>query len=209
MSIENDIYFQKKLEKRNNSRISIEKIVDSVAQDFVLYNSCMLLETIKENITIEELNSNPFFKNIYLYLSKQNFNYEYYTSTNKININIPWNDISNDVNFINFDIILYTLKKLPNQLRPHIDEYINEVEKYIKEYKQQNFLTKFLIQKPAVSSVPDSYGGITNPDGTYTINKTTYKDKEVYMRFLTDDNVDNYVILDGIVYPVGEILKKI
>ena len=83
--------------------------IDKIALDFVQYNSIMLLNT-KDNIDII---NNPYFQNIYKYFTKQDFTHMFKDENDEVKeVNVVWQDISDSTNFINNEIVLYTLNKL-------------------------------------------------------------------------------------------------
>jgi len=61
---------------------------------------------------------------------------------------------------------------------------------------------------PETESNIDSLGGITNPDGTYTIYGITYMDKATFESFVIDENASaNFGFYKGVVYPI-EVIKE-
>lgn len=55
----------------------------------------------------------------------------------------------------------------------------------------------------------DSYGGIINPNGTYTVYGTTYMDKATFEAFILDENASqNFGYYNGVIYPVS-VLENI
>ena len=76
---------------------------DEVALDYTEFNSIKLIDTS------DNLNKNPYYENIIKYFSKQNI--LHLTKNNAFNVN--WQEISDGVNFINYEVILNTLSKLP------------------------------------------------------------------------------------------------
>lgn len=94
--------------------------IDKIALDFVQFNSIMLSKTTKEDSTFDEIYANPYFKNLYKYFTKQDFVHKYKDQNGKIiEKNITWQNISDSVNFINNEIIIYTFKKLPQSKKIH------------------------------------------------------------------------------------------
>lgn len=85
--------------------------IDSTALDYVQYNSIMLLKTVSESSDFNTIFNNPYFQNIYKYFTKQNFSHTY---GNGEQVNINWQDISDGTNFVCYEIIRFTLSKLPN-----------------------------------------------------------------------------------------------
>lgn len=116
--------------------------IDKVALDYIQYNSNELLkdkENIKDFTTILE---NSYFKNIYRYFTKQDLTHEYPGSDEKINF--AWQDISEGVNFVNSEIIIYTLKQFPH-LKEDFENYgfIKQTQANLTESVQyaQNVIT--------------------------------------------------------------------
>lgn len=89
---------------------------DKVALDFVQYNSIMLNNTddVKTN---QELRNNPYFQNVFKYFTKQDFTH----IQNDENKDIVWQEISDGVNFVNYQVILYSLNNLPKV--NYLDDY--------------------------------------------------------------------------------------
>ena len=85
--------------------------IDKVSLDFVQYNSIMLLNTVKENSTFSEIFNNPYFQNLKLYIMRNDFTHKYNTE----DITVQHEQISGGANFINNEVILYTLNKLPQK----------------------------------------------------------------------------------------------
>ena len=81
---------------------------DKIALDFVQYNSIMLNNT-DDVKTYQELRNNPYFKNIFKYFTKQDFTH----IQNDENKDIVWQEVSDGVNFVNYQVILNSLNKLP------------------------------------------------------------------------------------------------
>ena len=87
---------------------------DKSALDFIQYNSMMLLnekDSIKDFTTIF---NDPYFKNIYMYFTKQDLTYKHKVDGNVIDEKIAWQEISDGTNFVNNEIIIYTLNQFPN-----------------------------------------------------------------------------------------------
>lgn len=102
---------------------------DTIALNFVQYNSLMLLNTTSAESTFTEIYNNPYFQNIYKYFTKQNFTHKYKNDKGEVvEQNIIWQGISDGVNFVNNETILYTLNKLPK---------VNSMDSFIK-ISQQN-----------------------------------------------------------------------
>lgn len=117
---------------------------DKLALDFVQYNSMMLLnnkESIKDFTTIY---NNPYFKNLYMYFTKQDLTYKHKVNGNVVEDTIAWQDISDGANFANHEIIIYTLKQFP-KLREDFEKYgfIEKTQTNLTESVQyvQNVLT--------------------------------------------------------------------
>ena len=95
---------------------------DKLALDFVQYNTMMLLkgkESIKDFST---LFNNPYFKNIYMYFTKQDLIYKHKVNGEVVDNQIAWQDISEGTNFVNYEIIINTLKQFPH-LRKDFEDY--------------------------------------------------------------------------------------
>lgn len=88
--------------------------IDSIALDFVQYNSIMLLNTADESTTKD---NNPYFKNLYLFFTKQDFVHK----TNNGESKVVWQEVSDGTKFMCNEIIVYTLNKLPEV--KNIDSY--------------------------------------------------------------------------------------
>lgn len=87
--------------------------VDRLALNFVQYNSIMLLNSVNENTTFYDLSLNPYYNNLYKYITKQNLTHVEKDSNGKqISTNIVWQEISDGVNFVNYETILNTLNKI-------------------------------------------------------------------------------------------------
>lgn len=99
---------------------------DKIALDFVQYNSIMFLNKNNEKSSEAEL----YFENVYKYFTKQDFTHVQPGENNKeIKNSIMWQDISDGVNFVNYQIIFTTLNKLPS----------SEVKDSYVAVAQQNF----------------------------------------------------------------------
>ena len=99
---------------------------DKVALDFVQYNSIMFLNKDKE----KSIEAEVYFDNVYKYFTKQNFTHIQYGENNEeVKNNILWQDISDGVNFVNYQIIFTAINKLPN----------SEVKDSYISVAQQNF----------------------------------------------------------------------
>lgn len=117
---------------------------DKLALDFVQYNSMMLLNE-KDNINdFTTIFNNPYFKNIYMYFTKQDLTYKHKVDGNVVDDKIAWQDISDGTNFVNNEIILYTLKQFPH-LKEDFENYgfTEKTETNLTESVQyvQNVLT--------------------------------------------------------------------
>ena len=80
---------------------------DKVALDFVLSNSIRLIKEKKTDVSYEELNRSPYFSNLYLYFTQQNFVHKYKDGEHYIN----FQEISEGAHLINYEIILKVLYK--------------------------------------------------------------------------------------------------
>ena len=90
--------------------------IDTIALDFVQYNSIMLLSTADEFTTKD---NNPYFNNLYLFFTKQDFIHKTNTGESKV----MWQEVSDGTKFICNEIIVYTLNKMPK---------INNIDSYKK-----------------------------------------------------------------------------
>lgn len=90
---------------------------DKIALDFVQYNSIMLNNTTNKKVDYSTLNNNPYFKNVFKYFTKQDFTHV----QNDENKDIVWQEVSDGVNFVNYQVILTTLNKLPQV--ENVDNY--------------------------------------------------------------------------------------
>ena len=114
---------------------------DKIALDFVQYNTIMLNNT-DGVATYKELSNNPYFKNVFKYFTKQDFTHIQKDENGKqINNDIVWQHISDGVNFVNYQVILNSLNKLPQI--DNIDNYKSVSEENIRESIQyiQNTIT--------------------------------------------------------------------
>ncbi|MBQ2946875.1 MAG: hypothetical protein IJE04_03380 [Bacilli bacterium] len=94
---------------------------DKIALDFVQYNTIMLNNT-DDVETYDELSNNPYFKNVFKYFTKQDFTHIQKDENGKqVNNDIVWQHISDGVNFVNYQVILSSLNKLPQV--SNIDNY--------------------------------------------------------------------------------------
>ena len=58
----------------------------------------------------------------------------------------------------------------------------------------------------STDGVVDSYGGVINKDGTYTIYEVTYMDKATFEAFILDENSqENFGFYNNIIYPISVI----
>ena len=97
---------------------------DKVALDFVQFNTVMFLN--KNNINSKE--AKIYFENIYKYFTKQDFSH----LQNNQEENIIWQEISDGTNFVNYQVIIYTLNKLTK------DEIINNYIEVTEENLSQS-----------------------------------------------------------------------
>lgn len=99
---------------------------DKIALDFVQYNTIKLNNT-DDVKTYDELNNNPYFKNVFKYFTKQDFTHITKDENGKqVNKDIVWQHISDGVNFVNYQVILNSLNKLPQV--DNIDNYKSVAE---------------------------------------------------------------------------------
>lgn len=112
--------------------------VDKVLLDYIQFNSIMLLNTTTEKSTSEEIFNNPYFQNIYLYFTKQNFTHKY-NAENIVDVN--YQDISDGAKFVANEIVLYVINKRPNIKK--YSGYEEKVNKNLEESIQyiQNVIT--------------------------------------------------------------------
>ena len=95
---------------------------DKIALDFVQYNSIMFLNKNNEKSEYAEV----YFDNVYKYFTKQNFTH---IDNKGVKNSIMWQDISDGVNFVNYQIIFTAINKLPS----------SEVKNSYIAVAQQNF----------------------------------------------------------------------
>ena len=99
---------------------------DKIALDFVQYNTIKLNNT-DDVKTYNELSNNPYFKNVFKYFTKQDFTHITKDENGKqVNNDIVWQHISDGVNFVNYQVILNSLNKLPQV--ENIDNYKSVTE---------------------------------------------------------------------------------
>lgn len=123
------------MKKQNDIVLNSELLVDvennetdKIALDFVQFNSIKLLNTVSDDSTFNDIYNNPYFQNIYKYFTKQNFTHKYMENGSIVEKTIIWQEISNGANFVNNEIIIYTLNKLPK---------VNGIDSFI-EMSQEN-----------------------------------------------------------------------
>lgn len=97
----------------SNLLISEASDTDKMSLNYVQFNSIKLLETVdSQDATFDTIYSNPYFQNLYKYFTKQDFVYKYQNNSgNIVEENITWQSISDGVNFVNNEVILYTLNQ--------------------------------------------------------------------------------------------------
>jgi len=62
----------------------------------------------------------------------------------------------------------------------------------------------------STDGVVDSYGGVINKDGTYTIYEVTYMDKATFEAFILDENSqENFGFYNNIIYPISVIEEMV
>lgn len=104
---------------------------DKIALDFVQYNTIMLNNT-DDVKTYKELSNNPYFKNVFKYFTKQGFTHVTRNENGEqVNDDIVWQHISDGVNFVNYQVILNSLNKLPKV--DNIDNYKSVTEENFGE----------------------------------------------------------------------------
>lgn len=97
---------------------------DKLALNFVQFNSIKLLESVDTISDYQTLRNNPYFNNLFLYFTKQDFLCSYLDENdNVISKKISWQEISDGVNFVNYETILSVLRRLPE-----IDNKNNYIE---------------------------------------------------------------------------------
>ncbi len=102
-------------------------MVDSIALDFVQFNAAKLTETVKSDNTYKQVFDNPYFQNLYKYFTKQDFVHKYKDENGKIvEESVMWQEISEGVNFVNNDVILYTLHNLPIEIDSTYIDYVQQ-----------------------------------------------------------------------------------
>lgn len=110
---------------KNNDKASIfglEKLLingkeqDAIALKFIQSNSYMLLDSINENVTYEDLMTNPYFDNLTKYITKledngtKNFVHTYKETNGEVITQvISYQNISDGVHFVCDEIVRYTL----------------------------------------------------------------------------------------------------
>ena len=99
---------------------------DKIALDFVQYNTIMLNNT-DDVETYKELSNNPYFKNVFKYFTKQDFTHITKNENGEqVNNDIVWQHVSDGVNFVNYQVILNSLNKLPQV--ENVDNYKSVTE---------------------------------------------------------------------------------
>ena len=99
---------------------------DKIALTFVQFNTVKLNNT-DDVKTYDELSNNPYFKNVFKYFTKQDFTHIQKDENGKlVNSDIVWQHISDGVNFVNYQVILHSLNKLPQV--DNIDNYKSVTE---------------------------------------------------------------------------------
>lgn len=93
--------------------------IDKTALDFVQFNAINLVNTQdkafneKGEVEYNRLRNNPYFENIFKYFTKSNFTHIKKENSKEVKNNIIWQEIGNGAHFINDEVILLTLNKLP------------------------------------------------------------------------------------------------
>jgi len=85
--------------------------IDKLALDYVQFNSYMFLNTTTYDMDKEELCNNPYFKNLYKYFTKQNF--EQKSKDGEI-VNICHQNISDGAKLIANEMVYYTFNERAN-----------------------------------------------------------------------------------------------
>lgn len=105
---------------------------DKIALDFVQYNTIMLNNTVTTEVDFATLNGNPYFKNVFNYFTKQNLTHITVDENGKKETNeIIWQHISNGANFVNYQVILNSLNKMPNVQNK--DNYLEKAQANLGE----------------------------------------------------------------------------
>ena len=104
---------------------------DKLALDFVQFNTIMLNNTVTTEVDFATLNGNPYFKNVFNYFTKQNLTHTVDESGKKVDNEIIWQHISNGANFVNYQIILNSLNKMPNVQNK--DNYLEKAQANLGE----------------------------------------------------------------------------
>lgn len=109
---------------------------DTVALDYIQFNSIMFLNTTTKDSTQQELFNNPYFQNLYDYFRKADITHKY---PNK-EVNVAYQNISEGVKFVLNEIVFYTINKRPNiknyegyeeKLNSNLVESVNYIESVI------------------------------------------------------------------------------
>ena len=114
---------------------------DKLALDFIQYNTIMLNNT-DDVKTYSELRNNPYFNNVFKYFTKQDFTHiQKDANGEKINNDINWQEISDGVNFVSYQVILSSLNNLPKV--DNLDNYKEKTQTNLEESIQyiQNTIT--------------------------------------------------------------------
>lgn len=92
---------------------------DSIALNYVQFNTINLNNSVTTKTDYKELSNNPYFKNVYVYFTKQDFNHKTKDGDNEV----VWQQISDGANFVNYLVILNSLNRLPKV--ENKDNYVN------------------------------------------------------------------------------------
>lgn len=87
---------------------------DKIALEFCQYNSIMFINQINKQTDYQSLIQNPYFNNLYKYFTKQDFTHIKDENGKEVKYDINWQEISDGVNFINYQFIIGALSKLPD-----------------------------------------------------------------------------------------------
>lgn len=86
---------------------------DKIALEFCQYNSIMFINQIKKQTDYQSLIKNPYFNNLYKYFTKQDFTHIKQEQGKEVKYDVNWQEISDGVNFINYQFVIGALSKLP------------------------------------------------------------------------------------------------
>ena len=87
--------------------------IDSLALDYVLFNTVMLNNTVKSDASDNEILNNPYFKNLKLYISKQDFVQSVERNGKVENTPITFKNIGEGTKFVCDIMVISALAKYP------------------------------------------------------------------------------------------------